>query len=412
MQLAHKIELKPNNKQKTYFTKACGTARFVYNWALAEWNRRHEENQPLPQEDHERISGMSLKKAFNAIKAKQFPWTAEVTKYAAQQPFLDLQEAFGRFFKRQGGRPKFKKKGKARESFYVGGDQLKIKGKKIHVPNLGSVRLKENPRFEGKINSAVFSKTADKWFVSIQFEAKEDTRETPSQGRHVGIDIGLESMAVTSDGHRFESPMPLKKHLRQLARQQRVMSKKFMTAKEDGRKLFESKNFQKQRMKAAKIHYKVSCIRKDTLHKLTSFLASNYTGIAIEDLNVKGMVKNHNLARAIQDVGFGEFRRQLTYKTGWRGTDLVVVDRFFPSSKTCSQCHEVKEVMPLTARTFECECGFEANRDYNASLNLLRQIGRVPAESTPVEITALRRSVYPVVVTSICESGSKHQITA
>ena len=369
MQVAHKIELKPNNKQKTYFTKACGTARFVYNWGLAEWNRRYEESLQLPDECREKISGMSLKKVFNAIKREQFPWTAEVTKYAAQQPFLDLQEAYGRFFKRQGGRPKFKKKGKSHESFYVGGDQLRIRAKKIHVPNLGLVRLKENPRFEGKINSAVFSKTAEKWFVSIQFEVKEDKREMPLKDRSVGVDIGLESMAVTSDGHRFESPMPLKKYLRRLARQQRVLSKKLMAAKVDGRKIFESKNFQKQRMKSAKTHYKVSCIRKDTLHKLTSFLANNYTGIAIEDLNVKGMVKNHNLARAIQDVSFGEFRRQLTYKTLWRGTNLVVVDRFFPSSKTCSQCREVKDAMPLTARMFECECGFKANRDYNASSN-------------------------------------------
>src|SRR3989339_1162948 len=118
MQIAHKIELNPNNKQRTYFAKACGTARFAYNWGLAEWNRLYEENKKLPELSRVKISGMSLKKAFNAVKKDQFPWTKEVSKYAAQQPFLDLQEAFGRFFKKLGGRPKFKKKGKSRDSFY------------------------------------------------------------------------------------------------------------------------------------------------------------------------------------------------------------------------------------------------------------------------------------------------------
>jgi putative transposase len=413
MQIAHKIELKPNNKQKTYFAKASGVARFSYNWALAEWNRIYEENKKLPKEERQTLSGMSLKKSFNALKKEKFPWTKEVTKYAAQQPFLDLQEAFGRFFKKLGGRPQFKKKGKANDSFYVGGDQVKIRGRSIHVPNLGLVRLKESPRFVGKINSATFSRAADKWFVSLQFDVEDQALSKnlncPKSDRHVAVDVGLEHMAVTSDGHAFKPVMPLKKYLRKLKREQRVMAKKIQVAKKEGRKLSESKNFQKQKLKVAKIHYKVSCIRKDTLHKLTSFLANNYTSIAIEDLNVKGMSKNHRLARSILDVGFGEFRRQLAYKTAWRGTEIVVVDRFFPSSKTCSVCGVVKEKMPLKDRTFTCECGNVMQRDFNASLNLKQKIGRVPAEFTPVEITAMRRVVYPLVVTSIVESGKEHQ---
>ena len=412
MQIVHKIELKPNNKQKTYFSKACGTARFADNWGLAEWNRLNEENQKLPEEFRGRVSGMTLKKAFNAIKKEQFPWTGEVTKCATEQAFFNLQDAVDRFYKKIGERPKFKKKGRSRESFYVSGEEFNIKGKKIYVPRLGYVRLKEHLRFIGKINSAVFSSVADRWFVSIQVKVEEDKYKVLQNDRLVGVDIGIESMAVTSDGHRFESPMPLKKHIRQLARKQRVLSKRMVAAKKDGRKIAKSKNLQKQKVKVASAYYTISCVRKDTLHKLTSFLVNNYTGIVIEDLNVQGMVKNHNLARAIEDVGFGEFRRQLTYKTGWRGTDLIVANRFFKSSKTCSQCHEVKESLTLATRIFECECGFKANRDFNASLNLLSQIGRVPAQYTPEEITALRRSVYPIAVTSIYESGNKHQITA
>ena len=408
MQIAHKIELKPNNKQVTYFAKACGTARFAYNWALAEWNRLYEANKNLPESDRIKISGMGLKKNFNAIKKEKFPWTKEVTKYAAQQPFLDLQEAFVRYFKKLGGRPQFKKKGKSHDSFYVGGDQVKITGHKIHVPNLGLVRLKEFPRFVGKINSATFSRTADKWFVSLQIEAAVEFK-SPEKDRAVGIDVGLNHLAVTSDGHAFEAPKPLKAALRKLKRQQRVLAKKIRIAKKEERKLSESKNFQKQKIKVAKIHYRVSCIRKDTLHKLTTALARNYNEIAIEDLNVKGMVKNHNLARSIQDVGFGEFRRQMTYKTDWRKTNLEIVDRFFPSSKKCSHCHKVKESLSLKDRTYVCECGVTLSRDYNASLNLKQKIGRVPTEFTPVEITAMQKSVYPILVTSIVESGKKHQ---
>ena len=410
MQIAHKIELKPNNKQKTYFKKACGTSRFCYNWALAEWNRMYEANQLLPQEQRVRISGMSLKKSFNAIKREEFPWVMEVTKYAAQQPFLDLQKAFSRFFKKLAERPQFKKKGKSQDSFYVGGDQIKIKEMKIHVPNLGLVRMKEPLRFAGKINSATFSRTADKWFVSVQVVVNDTEQKLPEKDRHVGVDLGIKSLAVTSDRHSFENIAPLKKELRKLKRQQRKLSKKQRAAKKEHRKLSESENYQKQKNRVAKIHYKVSCKRKDILHKLTSFFANNYTAIAIEDLNVKGMVKNHNLARSIQDVGFGEFRRQLKYKTAAKGTCLVVVERFFPSSKTCSKCSAVKSELALSKRIFVCKtCGNIQDRDFNASLNLKQKIGRVPAESTPVEITALQKLVHPIFVTSIVESGNKHQ---
>lgn len=257
MQIAHKIELKPNNKQRTYFCKACGTARFAFNWGLAEWDRLYLENKKLPKEDPTRtkISGMSLKKSFNAIKKSQFPWIYEVTKYASQQPFLDLQDAWQKFFKQGAGKPRFKKKGKSHDSFYVGGDQIKIRGQKIHVPNLGLVRLKELPRFGSKINSATFSRTADKWFVSLQIEVQDEnavaTRQ-PEKGTKVGVDIGLNSMAVTSDGHAFQAPKPLKKYLRKLARHQRVIAKKIQTAKKEGRILSESKNYQKTKNESCK----------------------------------------------------------------------------------------------------------------------------------------------------------------
>jgi len=409
MQTAHKIELKPNNRQRTYFAKAAGVARFAYNWGLAEWNRLYEENKRLEKENQTSISGMMLKKKFNAIKKEQYPWVQEVTKYAAQQPFLDLQKAFKSFFTKKAKRPKFKKKGRCFDSFYVGGDQIKIIGKKIHVPNLGLVRLKESLRFSGKINSATFSRQSDKWFVSVQIETLEKKIIYPEQDRTVGADLGIKSLIVTSDGHELENQRPLQKNLKKLKREQRKLSKKQQEAKKGGKKLQDCENYKKQRVKVSKIHYRIDCLRDDILHKVTTFLSCNYRSIAIEDLNVKGMVKNHNLARHIEDVGFGKFRILLKYKTEQRCSDLIIVDRFYPSSKTCFKCKKVKKELPLSERIFNCECGWEISRDFNAALNLKSKIGRVPAELTPVEITALQKSVHPIFVTSISESGSKHQ---
>lgn len=415
MQIAHKIELKPNNKQKTYFKKACGISRFTWNWALAEWNRQYEENKISSRGERIKISGISLKKQFNAIKKDKFPWTGEVTKYAAQQPFIQLQTAWKRFFdpKLKNRKPQFKKKNRSTDSFYIGGDQLKMQDRKICIPKLGIVRLKENLRFKGKINSATISRTADRWFVSIQVKVDGKTFKKCTAARGVGIDLGINRMATMSQGIAIDSPKPLKKHLRKLKRDQRVMAKKIRAAKKDKRKISESKNFQKQKNKVARIHMKISNIRKDATQKVTSYVTNNYLHIAIEDLQVSGMIKNHNLARAISDIGFGEIRRQLEYKAKIRGNVIYIADRFFPSSKTCSNCKEVRQDLSLKDRIFKCRCGNEMDRDLNAAINLEGMINQnvrpVRPELTPVEITAMQDSVFPILVTSIVESGSKLQ---
>ena len=191
MQIAHKIELKTSNTKVTYFKKACGIARFSWNWGLAEWNRQYEAKQSP--------SGMGLKKEFNAIKATEFPWIYDVTKYASQQPFLDLQDAWKRFFKKLGGKPKFKKKGKAHDSFYIGGDQIKLDEtrRKIKIPNLGWVKMREELRFDGKVNSVVISRTADRWFASIQVDSPIQFPKHKNQVS-VGIDLGLNKLATLS----------------------------------------------------------------------------------------------------------------------------------------------------------------------------------------------------------------------
>lgn len=396
MQIAHKIELKPNNKQKSYFAKATGTARFVWNWALAMWEKQYKEGL--------KPSGMKLKKEFNAIKKNEFPWTKEVTKYAAQQPFLDLQDAYNRYFKKLAKKPRFKKKGKSKDSFYVGGDQTKVIDGKIWVPNLGYVALKEDLRFTGKINSATFSRQADRWFVSIQVDTSDRNNDKCEKEEKVGVDLGINQLVVTSNSLSFSSPKPLIKYSRRLKRLQRKLQKR-----KKG-----SKNYQKLRIKIAFLHAKIANIRKDTLHKITTYLTKNFLHISIEDLNVAGMLKNHKLARAISDLGLGEFRRQLEYKCKIRGNFLNIADRFFPSSKTCFSCGKIKGNLTLKDRLFFCECGYFKDRDLNASLNLENLLYRfsvrpVRPEVTPEEMTAIQKVVYPIFVTSIVETGNKHQ---
>jgi putative transposase len=322
-----------------------------------------------------------------------------VTKYASQQPFLDLQDAWSRFFKGLAGKPKFKKKGKSRDSFYIGGDQIKLDGRRLWIPNLGWVRLKEKLRFEGKINSVVISRTADRWYAAIQVEVQMKIPQHENQVS-VGIDLGIHHLAVLSNGVGFEAPSPLKALLKKLKRKSRALSKK-----EKG-----SGQFKKSQMALARLHARIANVRRDSLHKITSWITQQYSLIGIEDLNVKGMVRNRKLARSISDLGLYEFCRQLEYKAKWREGKVVVYDRFFPSSKKCSRCHALKETLELSERKFSCECGLNISRDLNAAINL-NPIPGVTRKLTPVEMAALWKQAGLVFVTSIAEAGNQLQLT-
>jgi putative transposase len=389
VQLAHKIELKFNNRAQTYFRRACGTSRFTWNWALAQWQNQYIAKQ--------KPSGFKLKKDFNAIKKAEFPWTYDVTKYASAQPFLDLQDAWSRYFKKLAEKPKFKKKGKSHDSFYIGGDQVKVEGKKIWIPNLGWVKLREELRFQGKINSAVISRTADRWYAAIQVDTKIEFPKHENQVS-LGIDLGINHLAVLSNGIGFEAPKPLKELLRNLKRKSRALSKK-----QKG-----SGQFRKAKMAVARLHAKIANIRRDTLHKITSWITNHYSIIGIEDLNVKGMMANRKLARSISDLGLYEFRRQLEYKLKWREGKIVIHDRFYPSSKKCSQCGVIKETLSLGERNYSCECGLNINRDLNAAFNLT-PVPKVIRELTPAETTALWKQAGLVFTTSVNEPGNQLQ---
>jgi putative transposase len=256
----------------------------------------------------------------------------------------------------------------------VANDKFETVGLKIRLPRVGWVKMREGLRFEGKILSAVVLRTAHRWFVSIQVEIP-DQLTTGENQVVVGVDLGIKHLATLSTGEKFEAPKPLAHAMERLQRLSRQFS----------RKKKGSKNRGKARERLARLHYRVFCVRNDALHKLTTTLVQRFGTVVIEDLNVRGMVKNRCLSRAISDVGFGEFRRQLTYKAASAGTRVVIANRWYPSSKACSACGFVIDILPLSIREWICPaCGCVHDRDVNAAINL-KQLGVASPEVTPVD---------------------------
>jgi len=348
---AHKIALDPTVKQEQYFRRAAGTARFVWNWALEHWDAQYQQGK--------KPNGMKLKKEFNALYSTQFPWISKVHRDCHSEPFRNLQKAFTKFFRHEAQYPKFHKKGQY-DSFYVVNDAFKIKEKTVKLPVIGKVRLREQLRFEGKIMGATVSREADRWYLSVKVEV-EDYHQERILDTTVGIDVGLKTFAMLSTGESVAAPKPLKRYLKRLKRAQRALS----------RCIKGSQNRKKQQRRVARLHARVHHIRQDFLHKLSSRICRENQTIVIEDLNVKGMVKNHKLAFAIADASWSEFKRQLKYKSLIYQDDLILANRWMPSSKTCSRCGSVKEDLTLDDRVYICQhCGFELDRDHNAAINL------------------------------------------
>ena len=360
---AHKIRLHPTSEQAVYFAKAAGTSRFVWNWALAEWNRHYEAG--------EKPTAFKLKKHFNEIRREQFPWTWEVTKNASDQPFLDLGKAFTAFFEGRARRPKFKSKKRSKPSFYLANDQFEVGDHRIWIPKLGWVNMAENLRFHGKVTGARLTKTADWWFVALQVEMPDTLPEKKEAS--VGIDVGLNRLATLSTGEGIENQAFLKTALGKLRRANKRLH----------RRKLGSNNREKARRQVARLHYRITCQRDDGLHKLTTQLASCYGIVGIEDLNLKGLLKNRKLARSFSDAALGKLSSLLTSKTQQRGGRVIKVDRFFPSSKTCHCCGWKWEDMQLSDRLFLCRnaaCAyhlFPQDRDHNAAFCILAEALRL-----------------------------------
>ncbi len=363
---SHTIKLRSTLDQQAYFRKACGIARFAYNWALGQWREQHAHG--------DKPSVYGLVKQLNAVKKEQFPWMLEVTKMAPQYAIHNLGKAFKNFFRRckQGGNPgypRFKRRG-VRDSFQIsdgapkGKTTVQVAGKHVLVPRLGYVRMCERVRFVGPVKVGVVYEKNGKWYVSLLIETKKLLRKPrENQGGVVGVDLGIKSFAVTSDGVFVENP---KCYTRALDRV-RMYSRAF------SRKVKWSANWKKAKRKLARFHERLANTRKHFLHNLTFDLATTYKKVVIEDLSVKEMMSGI-FARAIGDCGFYEFRRQLEYKCEWYGSELVVADRYFPSSKMCSGCGMLHG-MPLSKRQMQCGCGVDLDRDLNAAINLKNLAG-------------------------------------
>jgi putative transposase len=360
MLIAHRIALDPNNVQATYFARAAGTARFAYNWALAEWGRQYAAWKA--DNSLSRPSQTALRRQLNAIKREQFPWMLDVTKNAPQMAIIQLGQAFQNFFTGRARYPRFRKKG-VHDRFTLTNDQFDIDALRIRIPNLGWVRMRETLRFAGKIMSATITRVADRWFVSIAVDAPDSSHlpQAENQGA-AGVDLGVSALATLSTG---EPPIPgPKPHTALLDRLRRLS--RSLSRKHKG-----SANRKKAKARLAKLHARIAAIRSDALHELTTDLTRRFRTIGIEDLNVRGMVGNRHLARSIADMGFFEFRRQLTYKAAMRGAQVVVADRFYASSKTCSSCGHQLATLPLCVREWTCPaCGVVHDRDVNAAVNL------------------------------------------
>jgi len=369
--IAHKITLDLSREQETYFRKACGVARFAWNYALAEWQRQYQAH--LVDKNLPKPSQLALRRQLNAIKREQFPWMLEVSKTAPQNAIINLGVAFKNFFEdlakfRRGEikrkavrRPKFKKKGQ-HDSFRAdnGPGTFECDGPRIKLPVIGWVRTREALRFAGKPLSVTVSRTAQRWFASVAVEIEHTLppRENQAAG---GVDLGVKAMATLSDGTVLEGPKALHRHLGKLRRLSRGLS----------RKVKSSANWRKAVDRLAWLHARISNIRRDAVHKATTGIVRKFTVIGIEDLNVRGMLANGRLARVIADIGAYEFRRQLAYKAPMWSSTVVMAPRFFPSSKQCSACGAVNAALTLSERAWTCRgCGTAHDRDHNAAINL------------------------------------------
>jgi putative transposase len=362
IQRAHKIRLNPTPDQEQYFRQAAGNARFAWNWALGIVREARKTGEKLPL-----VGG--LKAEFNRIKREQFPFMLETTKCAPEQAFADLKQALVNYFtdrkKRKNGKrrkdgkrvgfPTFKSRKRGYGSFYLSNDKFTVDGHWMKVPKLGWVNMTEPLRFAGKIMSARISERAGYWFVSIQVQLPEPEQTAPE--RVIGVDLGVKALAVDSDGEVFENQKHLTAALRKLRRLNRWLARK-----QKG-----SNNWHKAKRKLARLHLRIANLRADATHKLTTRLAAKASTVALETLNVVGMRKNRKLARAIADAAFSEMVRQLGYKA----QQVVRVDPFYPSSKTCHACGHINAALTLADRVWTCPgCGTVLERDVNAARNI------------------------------------------
>ena len=385
---AYKVELDPNNVQRTTLLKHAGVARFTYNWGLIQHKEAYEQTGTSP-------NNAALHKQLVSLKKTDFPWMYEVSKCAPQGALFDLDDAFKNFFRGNAKYPKFKSRKNGIGSFQLFG-HIKVFHNAIQLPRNGRIRLKEKgyiPLKPAYIYRAIISERMGRWFVSLH--VKEEISDPINTGPVVGIDMGISTLATVSDGTVIENPRALNRFERKKKRLQRSLSRK----KKD------SKNRADAKMRLAKCHFRIANTRRDAQHKATTMLTKTNSVIGVESLNLNGLIMNRSIAGQLKDASIGEFLRQIQYKAKWYGATVVKAEPFYPSTKKCSACGQMKVEVPLSERIYTCDnCGFKADRDINAALNL----ASVAASWADTQNACKRGEVHANMQVLLHEAGTEH----
>ncbi len=378
MKRAYKIEINPTNEQKSKIHQTIGVSRFIYNFYIAR-------NKEIYEREGKFVSGMDFSKWLNneyIPNNQEMKWIKEVSSKATKQAIMNGDKAFRDFFKKAKGFPKFKKKKNQDVKAYFPKNNKTdwtIERHRVKIPTLGWVRLKEFDYIpvNSVVKSGTVSQKADRYYVSILVEER-DIKISNTNNEGLGIDLGIKEFVVCSDGIKFKNinkTLTVKKIEKTLKREQRKLSRKYESLKTRNKNIREgratSQNIQKQIVKVQKLHQRLTNIRTDYINKtVANIVKQKPSYITIEDLNVKGMMKNKHLSKAIASQKFFEFKNKLVFKCKQNDVELRVVDRFYPSSKTCSNCGKVNKDLKLSDRIYRCNCGLAIDRDLNASINL------------------------------------------
>lgn len=385
---AYKFRIYPNKEEEILIHKHFGCTRFIYNWALNLKNETY-------QKEKKNLGRFTIQAEIPKMKkVDEYKWLKEVNSLSLQASLQHLDVAYTNFFRNKKGFPKFKSKHDNHKSFEVPANTIvDYKNKRISIPKFKQgikARIHRTIPKKGVIKTSTVSiNPSGQYFISILVEEpiKEKKYKKPTMKNSVGIDLGIKDFATLSDGTKIENPKYLKNNLKKLKKEQRKLSKKVKG----------SNNRNKQRLKVARLHNKITNMRNDFLHKLTTKLVSENQAICLEDLNVKGMIKNHNLAQAISDVSWSKFNTLLEYKAEWHSVSILRIGRFDPSSKMCS-CGVINQDLKLSDRIWTCkECGVTHDRDVLASQNIQKfalqayknKIGQGLSKLTPVESKSL-----------------------